>query len=41
MEISLYTNDFITNLYSGNIIDLCPVGALTSKPYAFSASLGN
>ena len=22
---------------SGNVIDLCPVGALTSKPYAFTA----
>lgn len=36
-EISLYTKEFITSELSGNIIDLCPVGALTSKPYAFRA----
>ena len=36
-EISNYTNAFITSELSGNIIDLCPVGALTSKPYAFKA----
>jgi NADH dehydrogenase/NADH:ubiquinone oxidoreductase subunit G len=36
-EISSYTkNNFIDEL-SGNIIDLCPVGALTSKPYSFVA----
>ena len=27
----------LTSELSGNIIDLCPVGALTSKPYAFTA----
>lgn len=36
-EIGTYTNRFLTSEVSGNIIDLCPVGALTSKPYAFKA----
>ena len=36
MEISTYLKDSIDNELSGNIIDLCPVGALTSKPYAFT-----
>lgn len=36
-EIATYVNDFIYSEISGNIIDLCPVGALTSKPYAFKA----
>lgn len=36
-EISNYTPKFITSELSGNIIDLCPVGALTSKPFAFKA----
>lgn len=36
-EISLYINQFITDELSGNITDLCPVGALTSKPYSFKA----
>jgi NADH dehydrogenase (ubiquinone) Fe-S protein 1 len=36
-EISNYVENFITSEVSGNIIDLCPVGALTSKPYAFKA----
>ena len=31
---SYFSNDFISEI-SGNLIDLCPVGALTSKPYAF------
>jgi len=35
IEISNYTNKFFSSELSGNIIDLCPVGALTSKPYAF------
>jgi NADH dehydrogenase/NADH:ubiquinone oxidoreductase subunit G len=34
-EIGTYVNKFIKNEMSGNLIDLCPVGALTSKPYAF------
>lgn len=37
MEISTYVEKSITSELSGNIIDLCPVGALTSKPYAFTA----
>jgi NADH dehydrogenase/NADH:ubiquinone oxidoreductase subunit G len=36
-EISIYNNNNIINNLSGNVIDLCPVGALTSKPYAFTA----
>jgi len=34
-EISLYNNIKIETNISGNLIDICPVGALTSKPYAF------
>jgi len=37
MEVSTYVEKAITSELSGNIIDLCPVGALTSKPYAFKA----
>ena len=37
MEITTYIEKGITSEVSGNIIDLCPVGALTSKPYAFKA----
>ena len=37
MEIGFYVKKFVTSDLSGNIIDLCPVGALTSKPYDFSA----
>jgi NADH-quinone oxidoreductase subunit G len=37
MEITTYIEKSITSELSGNIIDLCPVGALTSKPYAFTA----
>lgn len=37
MEISTYIEKSITSELSGNIIDLCPVGALTSKPYAYTA----
>lgn len=36
-EISNYTENFLVSEISGNIIDLCPVGALTSKPYAYKA----
>jgi NADH-quinone oxidoreductase chain G len=35
MEIGFYIDNFLDSEVSGNIIDLCPVGALTSKPYAF------
>lgn len=37
MEITTYVEKSLTSELSGNIIDLCPVGALTSKPYAFKA----
>jgi NADH-quinone oxidoreductase subunit G len=37
MEIGTYIERALTSELSGNIIDLCPVGALTSKPYAFVA----
>src|SRR5688572_23283237 len=37
MEITSYVERALTSELSGNIIDLCPVGALTSKPYAFIA----
>ncbi|WPX96029.1 NADH-quinone oxidoreductase subunit NuoG [Candidatus Bandiella euplotis] len=37
MEITTYTGEAIRSELSGNIIDLCPVGALTSKPYEFKA----
>jgi len=37
MEITSYLEKAVTSEVSGNIIDLCPVGALTSKPYAFQA----
>lgn len=36
-EISSYISLPLLDEVSGNVIDLCPVGALTSKPYAFSA----
>lgn len=35
MEISFYIDAIFESGVSGNVIDLCPVGALTSKPYAF------
>jgi NADH-quinone oxidoreductase subunit G len=37
VEITSYLDRAITSELSANIIDLCPVGALTSKPYAFNA----
>ena len=37
MEITTYLDQAVESELSGNVIDLCPVGALTSKPYAFSA----
>jgi NADH-quinone oxidoreductase subunit G len=37
MEIDTYIEHSLTSELSANIIDLCPVGALTSKPYAFVA----
>jgi NADH-quinone oxidoreductase subunit G len=37
MEITTYLEKALASELSANVIDLCPVGALTSKPYAFSA----
>lgn len=36
-EIGNYVSNMVLSEVSGNLIDLCPVGALTSKPYAFTA----
>ena len=36
-EVGTYIEKTFNSELSGNIIDLCPVGALTSKPYAFTA----
>jgi NADH dehydrogenase (ubiquinone) Fe-S protein 1 len=35
-EIGTYVNKLFQSELSGNVIDLCPVGALTSKPYPFT-----
>jgi NADH-quinone oxidoreductase subunit G len=37
MEITTYLEQAMTSELQGNVVDLCPVGALTSKPYAFIA----
>ena len=37
MEIGTYIEQALTSELSGNMIDVCPVGALTSKPYAYCA----
>ena len=37
MEITTYLEKAFASELSGNVVDLCPVGALTSKPYAFNA----
>ena len=37
MQIGMYVEKMMDSELSGNIVDLCPVGALTSKPYAFHA----
>src|SRR5580700_2608862 len=37
MEVGTYVEKALSSELSANIIDLCPVGALTSKPYAFTA----
>ena len=37
MEIGTYVEHAMSSELSGNVIDLCPVGALTSKPYRYSA----
>lgn len=36
-EIGTYVEKALTSELSGNLVDLCPVGALTSKPYQFTA----
>jgi NADH-quinone oxidoreductase subunit G len=36
-EVTTYLEGSLNSEMSGNVIDLCPVGALTSKPYAFTA----
>ncbi|XP_064613579.1 NADH-ubiquinone oxidoreductase 75 kDa subunit, mitochondrial-like [Liolophura sinensis] len=37
MQVGTYVEKMIKSELSGNVIDLCPVGALTSKPYSFTA----
>ena len=37
MQITSYLERAVTSELSGNVVDLCPVGALTAKPYAFNA----
>jgi NADH-quinone oxidoreductase subunit G len=37
MEVGTYVERALSSELSGNLIDICPVGALTSKPYAFIA----
>ncbi len=37
MEITTYLEEAMVSELQGNVVDLCPVGALTSKPYAFAA----
>src|ERR671927_444965 len=37
MEITTYLDSAMTSELQANVVDLCPVGALTSKPYAFAA----
>lgn len=37
MEVGTYIEKALSSELSGNLVDVCPVGALTSKPYAFTA----
>lgn len=37
MQIGVYVEKTVSSELSGNVIDLCPVGALTSKPFRYSA----
>jgi NADH-quinone oxidoreductase subunit G len=37
MEITTYVKHALTTELAGNLVDICPVGALTSKPYAYEA----
>ena len=42
LEITSFVGKTVDSELSGNMIDLCPVGALTSKPFRYSAyALGN
>lgn len=36
-EVGTYIERLVTSELSGNVVDLCPVGALTNSPYAFTA----
>lgn len=36
MQVGTYVNKLFASELSGNVIDLCPVGALTNKPYRYS-----
>jgi len=36
-EIGIYVDNSLHNELSGNLVDICPVGALTSKPFSFSS----
>jgi NADH dehydrogenase (ubiquinone) Fe-S protein 1 len=37
MQVGTYVEKLFKSELSGNVIDLCPVGALTAKPHAFTA----
>ncbi|CAN5772609.1 NADH-quinone oxidoreductase subunit NuoG [soil metagenome] len=37
MEVTTYVHQALSTELAGNLVDLCPVGALTSKPYAYAA----
>ena len=37
MEVTTYVEEALQTELAGNLVDLCPVGALTAKPYAFEA----
>lgn len=37
MEVGTYVEQALTSELSGNLVDICPVGALTSRPYAFTS----
>ena len=41
MEITTFLEKTVESEMSGNVIDLCPVGALTSKPILMKQDLGN
>ena len=36
-EVGTYVERLVTSELSGNLVDLCPVGALTNAPYSFTA----